>query len=130
MPDISEDVEPMIMADKRIEFVGWQSTKDLESLLCGADVYMQPGSQSATMQMSLCCHCAIVLENLDGHEMYVKGNGWLITEANEISDILMAIGKKQINLDEMKRLSKKIAIDLLDYSKLARKILIMDQVDQ
>lgn len=59
--DVAGEVGAIIAQDARIAFVGWKTTDELRALLCAADVYLQPGTQSATMQMSLCCRCAVIL---------------------------------------------------------------------
>ncbi|MBA4723561.1 MAG: glycosyltransferase family 4 protein, partial [Alcanivorax sp.] len=54
LDDIREQAQALIDSDDRIQFWGWRTPTELQALLCGADVYLQPGSQSATMQTSLC----------------------------------------------------------------------------
>ena len=55
--DIRDEIDALIAADDRVCFLGWKSTEELTDLLCAADVYLQPGTQSATMQHALCCGC-------------------------------------------------------------------------
>lgn len=123
MEDIRDEAEALIASDPRIELTGWKTPVELESLLSAADVYLQPGSQSATMQTSICCRCAVVLEALPGHEIYVSENGWLLGNDCGLVDVFNAISNHEVELCRMQMASKKIAAHSLDYSKLAMRVL-------
>lgn len=122
MNDIKEDVEILIADDPRVSFIGWKSPDELEDLLCAADVYLQPGSQSSSMQTSLCCGCAVVLEALPGHERYVSDNGWLIKSQSQLETIFRDISERKYSIEEMRRKSLAFARKYLDYEKLAMRI--------
>lgn len=119
---ISTAAMAMIEADPRIRFVGWKSAEELRRLLCAADVYVQPGTQSATMQMSLCARCAVILDDVASHEPYVRDNGWLVGQKTSLSDALRAAAAGGERLKAMSRQSARIADDLLDYRKLAARL--------
>lgn len=123
MDDIIDEAEQLIAADRRISFVGWKHPDELEELLCAADVYLQPGSQSSTMQTSLCCGCAIILERLHSHEPYFADNGWLIDEPSELEGIFREISSGLADLSVMGLNSLKLAHQKLDYVQLAERVL-------
>lgn len=123
MDEIKDDIEPLVDADSRVTFLGWQKPDDLADLLCAADVYVQPGRQSSTMQTSMCCHCAVVLENLPSHALYVDGNGWLLDDPIEIEAVFEEISANKVNLQDMKSRSVAFARERLDYSLLADRVL-------
>ncbi len=122
LDDIRQQAQSLIDADDRIQFLGWQTPKDLRALLCGADVYLQPGSQSSTMQTSLCCRCVPVLENIEGHGIYTEYNGWLVDGQDDISSVLAKISSRVVNLQAMADESEKLAREMLDYAVLARRL--------
>ncbi len=107
--------------DSRITYVGWKSPEELTNLLCAADVYLQPGTQSATMQHSLCCRCAVILDDVPSHQVYLQNNGWLINNQRPLEQILAQV--EAANLDAMKEQSFKIAEQLLNYRTLAKRVL-------
>jgi glycosyltransferase involved in cell wall biosynthesis len=80
--DVQEDIKSefysLLEADPRIKFLGWVNSTELIELLCMADVYVQPGSQSATMQMSLAARCAIILDDVPSHRHIFRDNGFLV----------------------------------------------------
>jgi 1,2-diacylglycerol 3-alpha-glucosyltransferase len=123
MEDVRMDVEALIKSDHRIKMLTWLDPKELEDLLCAADVYLQPGSQSSTMQTSLCCHCAVVLENWESHQPYVDGNGWLINSPSELMEVFQAISEERFDLQSMQDCSERIALQTLDYSILSHRFL-------
>lgn len=123
LDDIRDQALALIDADDRIQFLGWKTPKELKALLCGADVYLQPGSQSATMQTSLCCRCVPVLENIEGHGAYTEHNGWLVSNQEDIASILTKISSREVNLEAMASESERLGKEMLDYAVLARRLL-------
>lgn len=121
--DIKYEAEKIISMDPRIKFLGWKNPKELRALLCASDIYVQPGSQSATMQMSICCRCAVVLANVASHIPYVNSNGWLVDGPDTLENALYFAA--ECNNDELISMSNKslsIASELLDYRLLAARI--------
>ncbi|GAA0198001.1 hypothetical protein GCM10009123_01540 [Kangiella japonica] len=112
----------LIERDERITYLGWCDNEQLEALLCAADVYVQPGTQSATMQMSMCMRCAVIIDDVPSHEPYVKGNGWLLNESLSLYEALNSASESN-QLPIMQARSFEIAEQLLDYSKMARKLI-------
>ncbi len=120
--DIKEDVLSLIEADKRIIYKGWVDSSEIQNLLCASDIYIQPGSQSATMQQSLCLRNAVLLDNVLSHKPFIDNNGWLINDLIELEAIFDKISLGDIDLDEMANNSYNLALNLLDYKVLAKKI--------
>jgi len=110
-----------VEGDARIRFLGWRSFNDLTDILCAADIYLQPGTQSVTMQHSLCCHCAVILDDVPSHQMYVYRNGWLIGRDGSLTDILNSID--DVDLYAMQLASFTFSQQYLDYALLAKRIL-------
>jgi hypothetical protein len=119
--DIKAEVETLIAADPRVTFLGWQGSEELTDLLCAADIYLQPGTQSATMQHSLCCGCAVILDAISGHEPYVDGNGWLVKTEAELTTVLAHLADKDIGA--LKAASLALSERMLDYARLAARVL-------
>jgi 1,2-diacylglycerol 3-alpha-glucosyltransferase len=123
MPDVEEEVGLLLAADPRVSFIGWTSPGQLKALLCAADVYVQPGSQSATMQMSLCCRCAVVLDDVPSHHMYHDGNGYLVKNDTQLEAALLKMAHASRNeLIAMSNRSRDVAAKWLDYKQLAQRI--------
>jgi glycosyltransferase involved in cell wall biosynthesis len=120
---IREEAEALIATDTRISFLGWKGADELGDLLCATDVYVQPGTQSATMQMSLCARCPVVLDDVPSHAPFVDGNGWLLREPDDLPSAFRAIARDPDVLASMSAQSLKIASRLLDYRALAARIL-------
>lgn len=122
--DVRADVEALLTKDNRISFVGWKSTDELMQLLCATDVYVQPGSQSATLQNSICCRCVVIVDDVPSHYPFVKGNGWMVhgTEAL-VQAFNAAIQTFQAGrFDEMRAKSLRTARQMLDYKKMAQRL--------
>lgn len=120
-PDVIEEALPLIEGDERIRFLGWLAGEELKKALCGADIFMQPACQTVSTQMSICCRCAVIVENVLSHQPFVNGNGWLIRQDTPILDIFNQL--TVLNVDDMKKISEQISMDILDYKKMAERVL-------
>jgi glycosyltransferase involved in cell wall biosynthesis len=121
---IAHDAFELIQNDKRIKFVGWLNSEDLKGLLCAADVYIQPGTQSATMQMSLCCRCAVILDDVPSHKPYIYNNGWIINDNLQLMEAISSAIKNPKFTKEMGLNSGALANGILDYKKLASRLYV------
>jgi hypothetical protein len=120
--DIAVEAEALIARDPRIRFVGWKAPDELRNLLCAADVYVQPGTQSATMQMSLCSRCAVILDDVLSHKPFMDGNGWLIGGELTLEQTFATVAKSTDRLPVMYEQSAAVASRLLDYKSLAARL--------
>lgn len=119
--DIREQAESLIKRDSRVRFLGWQSTDELSDLLCSADLYVQPGTQSATMQHALCCGCPVLIDDVPAHVFYQQAGAIVIN--HELS-LRAAIARlENIDFDAKRHQARSFAKQVLDYSILSRRIL-------
>lgn len=123
---IPKDMEAEILSfvdnDSRVDFLGWKSIEELQEYLCAADMYLQPGSQSATMQNAICCGCPVMLYPHKSHKPYLKGNGFFVETVKDMTDVFKTIDSNPEILKDMSEASYKVAYDLLDYRKLAARL--------
>lgn len=120
--DVRAECEALIAADPRVTFLGWQGPDELTALLCAADVYLQPGTQSATMQHSLCCGCAVILDAVSAHEPYVEGNGWLVATSDQLASTFSEL--ENGDLETKRSASLAFARRVLDYAALSQRVLV------
>ena len=119
--DIKAQAQALIDADPRVTFLGWRSRDDLTGLLCAADVYLQPGTQSVTMQHSLCCRCAVILDDVPSHRIYRRANGWFLGQEGDLGRALSELSAA--DLPAMRANSYAVAREMLDYKVLAERVL-------
>ena len=122
LDDIAEEVLALVRKDGRIRFLGWKMAADLRDLLCAADIYVQPGTQSATMQMSLCCQCAVILDDVPSHRPFINDNGWLVGHDLYLDEAFRSASESADRLPLMSRNSAAVASRLLDYKLLAARL--------
>ena len=124
MPDVKEEVLILINDDPRVEMLGWVDPQQLRALLCAVDVYVQPGSQSVTMQMALCCRCPVLLSDVPSHKAFIEGNGLLVKSNDDFANALATMSTlPDSDLHKMSENSASVSARLLDYRKQALRIL-------
>ena len=116
-------VQSLIDADDRVKFLGWVNSEKLQQLLCMCDVYLQPGSQSATMQLALASRCAVVLDDVPSHRHMFCSNGALVSSQKELDKVLFELSENLGAIPEMQDNSYKYAKKYLDYRNLAQRLL-------
>lgn len=120
--DIEEKINILIGSDQRIKFIGWKDSTTLLEYLCAADVYVQPGSQSATMQNALCCRCPVMVYPHKGYKPYIKNNGFYVKTVDDMVNVFNKIDSNPKMLQIMSNSAYNVACKLLDYSKLAERL--------
>jgi len=118
--DSLAEIEARVARNSNIYYVGWRVGEEFEELLLSADIYLQPGTQSATLQHAICCGCAICIFPYDSHSIYLKGNGFYVKNAKDIAEVLSLIERGEVNLPAMTEASFDLARNILDYKMLAR----------
>lgn len=117
-----KDVLPIISKDSRIKYLGWKSGDELLSYLCASDIYVQPGTQSATMQNALCCGCAVILADYPAHRHLLGEKAIYASKEEELFMQMQYLLKHKEVIKEKQTLCYDFAKDKLDYRKLAKRI--------
>ncbi|ENQ4672751.1 glycosyltransferase family 4 protein [Vibrio cholerae] len=120
--DMQSILQPLIVADDRVTFAGWMNSEQLVKYLSAADLYVQPGSQSATMQNAICCGTPVALFPYESHKPYIMGNGLFIENNVDYIGMFTALADNKLDLAAMSTASYEIAYNLLDYKKLAARL--------
>ena len=121
--ELDSAVRSLIEADDRVKFLGWVNSEKLHQLLCMCDVYLQPGSQSATMQMALSSRCAVVIDDVLSHRQMFCSNGALVSSQEELDTALFELSQSSEIIPKMQNNSYEYAKAYLDYGNLAQRLL-------
>lgn len=120
--DNKEEIDDLIKRDSRIHNLGWIDNEGLINLLSGCDIYIQPGTQSATLQNALCCDC---LGMVYPHLSYVSLFNDKVLYIKNVQDITKCFEKisKDLSFIFMKKKEcYEFAKSNLDYRKLSERI--------
>lgn len=120
--EIQSEALSLVSSSNNISYLGWKKPTEVMSYLCAADVYLQPGSQSAIMQNAICHRCAVILDDVPSHQPYIRGNGWLLNKDMTLDMALESIARNPAQLKHMSTASSAIAQELLDYRMLASRL--------
>lgn len=122
-PSIKEQAELLIAQDKRIVFLGWSNSDQLLDLLHAADVYVQPGSQSATLQISIAARCAVIIDDVASHRDIFRSNGFLVKSSLELQEAIASCAANSEEIVQMSKRSFEFANEKLNYAVLAERLL-------
>lgn len=120
--DLRSVLDPLIAADQRVSFVGWKKPDELLSFLCACDMYLQPGTQSATMQNALCASAPVMLYPHKSHEPFIAGNGFLVKTVEDMARSFADVSRHPARLADMGQASGALARHMLDYRSLAARL--------
>jgi len=124
-----EVIEKYINGDERVKFLGWKSANELREYLYAADIYVQLGSPSSTLETAMCCGCPCILnfnENMPGGGYTKLVDKKTAYPVETMDDLVIAIKKLSFNKklrSEMKINSLKTAKEKFDYLKQVEKII-------
>lgn len=121
MEDVDE-IQMLIQQDPRIRHLGWKSGKELLKLLTAADVYLQPGSMSATMQNAMCCRCAMVVQPTEIYQYFLGETGIYVQTQAELEEFFRSVSTGKVNIEKVKSLHFKKAKHYLDYKNIANRL--------
>jgi len=120
---IEAEAQSLIDSDARISYLGWANSDELLGLLCAADVYVQPGSQSATLQMSIAARCAVIIDDVASHRDIFRDNGFLVKNEEDLAKAMSACLNSQDQIANMSKNSLEFANQKLNYAVLAARLL-------
>lgn len=118
----TEEIHDLIRQDLRIRYLGWASGEELLELLAAADVYLQPGSMSATMQNAMCCRCAVVVQPTDIYQYFLEETGVYVQTQAELEQFLLDVSCGKVEISKLKQLHFNRAKKLLDYRNIAKRL--------
>ncbi len=116
---VSKLAIPIINSDKRIYYLGWLNNETLQEYLLAGDLYVQLGSQSATMQNALCCGCAAALYPYESHKFLLKNSVFYINNAKDLAEVFKNISLDKTALENKRKESFDLAKNILDYAKIS-----------
>ena len=119
---MASNLKPLINQDKRITFLGWKSSDELMDFLCASDIYIQPGSQSATMQNAICCGSPIAVYPYESHKYLLKDNAFYVKSEEDIKILLERVCADREILESKQKSIYNLAKEVLDYKILAARL--------
>ncbi len=120
--DIRTKAERLVASDDRIRFLGWKSGDELLDHLCASDLYLQPGTQSATMQNAVCCRNAVAVCPYPSHKALLEDKAFYVESRQDIERLLRDVVRDADALENKRRELYRIASDVLDYRVLAARL--------
>jgi|LSQX01.3.fsa_nt_gb glycosyltransferase involved in cell wall biosynthesis len=116
----------LIKSDPRVIFLGWKNAQELEEYIIAADLYLQPGTASATVYKPLCAGVPVVVNpTIEGYEVFIyKGAGWYASTKEELLEVFQEIRREPEVLKDRGKHALDLAKDAFDYRKLAARLYV------
>lgn len=122
IPEEQSYLKGLIEKDDKISYLGWKNPDELLEYLCACDLYVQPGSQSATMQNALCCGSAAMLYPHQSHIHLLGDSVFYIETVDDMVKLFQDVAENRDLLEDKRLQSFKIAKEKLDYKILAARL--------
>ena len=121
--DMKDELLPRFECDKRVKYLGWLTADKLIEYLCAGDMYLQPGTVSATMENAMCCRCAQMLRPTEAYtKAFPKDMAFWVSNENDILSAFKEISGNPEIIGRMRASAYACACDMLDYRKLAARL--------
>jgi len=121
--DMKAALLPLFERDKRVIFLGWLTADKLIEYLCASDMYLQPGTVSATMENSMCCRCAQMFYPTSAYvRAFPEDIGFRVKSEDDIRFAFEKLISAGDTLEKMRQAAYACALDILDYRKLAARL--------
>ena len=121
--DMKPVLNPLIEEDNRVVFLGWKTADELEQYIIAADLYLQPGTASATVYKPLCAGTALVVApDIKGYDAFMKSVGWYANTKQDLVAVFQEIQREPTVLIEMGKNALEVAREMFDYRKLAARL--------
>lgn len=120
--DIRNAVNRAVSEDSRVKLLGWINADELIGYLHAADCYIQPGTQSATLQLAICAGLPVVVRRYASHRAIVNGNGIYADDEDELEAAIRFCLSSPHELNNMALMSSEIAKTMLSYEAIAKKL--------
>lgn len=117
-----DDERIKIKETSKIKYLGWKNSEKLREYIIASDIYLQPGSQSATSQIAVCSGLPLMLYPHPSYKKLMQGNVFWVSNSLEILETLKKIEETPRLLLEMSRISIEYAREIFDYEKLAKRV--------
>ena len=121
---VKDDITDIIGKDDSIKYIGFVTGERLTELLCGTDLYLQPGTISQTSQTAICCGCPIMFMDCPTNRALFAENGFLLQNLDEIKDVFERVSQEPDILKRMSEKSYELAFEELEYEKLLMKAML------
>ena len=121
--DGKELLLPLFDRDKRVVFLGWLTAEELIEYLCAGDLYLQPGTVSATMENAMCCRCAGMLYPTSSYKRaYPEDMAFWVKDEADILAAFRTVAADRDCIGKMRASAYSFALENLDYKKLAERL--------
>lgn len=115
--EFEKEFDTLLRNEPRTEFRGWIESDELRKYLAAADLYLQPGSQSVTMQNALAAGTPIMIYPHKGYMDYCNGCEFLVENVEDIVSVFNKIKRDSVMLKKKSEEAYVIAEKLLNIER-------------
>lgn len=117
--DNKQTLMPLIEHDSRVKYLGWKSSYELSEFLCAADLYLQPGMHSVTLQNALSCGTPSLVAPHSGYDEFYDKWQIVCSQRDELVTVFQNLMKEKYDFEAMSQSAYRIAKKHFDISIFA-----------
>jgi glycosyltransferase involved in cell wall biosynthesis len=107
----------------KIKFLGWKNAEELTNYLIASDVYIQPGTQSATFQVAACLNNALVAYPYESYKsIFNSYEIAFVSNTNDLMDFFKNVSEKPEYIEDMRRNAYLKSLKTINNELLVQKI--------
>lgn len=114
IPADNNELLNMVESDQRFKYLGWKSSAELSGYLLAADLYLQPGTPSVTLQNALAVGTPALISDSSSYSRYYGGWEHVITSTDEIRQSLQDVLNKPHEVEGQRKYAYETAREYFD----------------
>ena len=124
IPKNNTSIEKLIESLPNVEYLGWKSADELREYLAAADLYLQPGTQSVTMQNALAVGTPVMIYPHTNYQPFMNGCEFLVKTTEDICSVFKTIKDNPEILKEKSEKAYEIANKYFDLEISANRLYV------
>ncbi len=118
-----DDLESRLNNSKRVHYLGWKESNEIYKYLNASDIYLQPGSASATLFQALTSGCILVVsKEIAGYEKLNQHNNvFFVSNYEELCQFFKDVSDSIYDIERYRINSLKVA-QKYNYMELSKKL--------
>ena len=120
IPEDNDELKGLFAEEPRVSYLGWKSGDELRRYLAAADLYLQPGNMSVTMQNALACGTPVMIYPHESYKYFLGDDAIYVKNVDDILKCFSDIESDRSILNKLSAKAYEVAHKYFDIGNQAK----------